>query len=153
MRVCPSVHRSVTRFFFRTAEFKPKIDLTYINAPAQRMSLILSCKRTCSVFHVIMSLFFPHEYLLFPLWLLFVFIFLPVFSSVCLSVPRFNLSFRFYLSFWISLFFISLFFISVSSLLFIHFCFFMSFLHFCFLHFCFLHFCFFISVSSFLFLH
>ena len=38
-RVCPSVGPSVTRFF-QTAEFKPKIDLTSINAPAQRSRLL-----------------------------------------------------------------------------------------------------------------
>ena len=41
-RVCPSVGPSVGPWsmvsrFFLTAEFKPKSDLTSINAPAQRM--------------------------------------------------------------------------------------------------------------------
>ena len=37
---------SVTRFFL-TTEFKPKSDLTPINAPAQRTLLMLSCTQTC----------------------------------------------------------------------------------------------------------
>ena len=36
-RVCPSIGRSVRNaFFFVTAEFKPKSDLTSVNAPAKR---------------------------------------------------------------------------------------------------------------------
>ena len=62
IRVCPSIGPSVgpsvglsivpsfRHAFFLTAEFKPKSDLTSINAPAQRSQLMLPCIRPC--FHI-----------------------------------------------------------------------------------------------------
>ena len=60
MRVCPSVgwsvgpsvHRSVTRFFI--AEFKPKSDLTSINAPAQRSLLLAGLSALLIIFSEIL---------------------------------------------------------------------------------------------------
>ena len=56
--VCWSVNPSVCLLFtlFFTMEFKPKSDLTSINAPAQCTQLILSCLQTCLI-HVKCSYF------------------------------------------------------------------------------------------------
>ena len=53
LSVCRSVCQSARRS--RVLEFKPKSDLTSINAPAQRLRLIRSCIQTCQTYQILLS--------------------------------------------------------------------------------------------------